>query len=355
MRFTYFDFARGILMSLGVVIHAAQVYSTDDWRVHSPVSSQYFNYIIDFIHSFRMPGFYLISGFFAMMLCQRYSREDFYLNRLVRLGVPLLFCGIVMNSVTHLLSYGNMSKGLSAFDIAYWCGGGWLGHLWFLSNLFIYLFVLVEVIRRFPALCGYLKSFNLGSGIYFVAVPLLIFILRRVSWRFPSPPYGDAWFLFTVGNLFYYAPFFYLGAYFFMNQDAFYSYLNKKLYVVFSIVAFILLRIVDINNGIYDYVEEISYYILVVSILSFMFYTFKKFFYTDGNMIRKLSDSSYTVYLVHPLILLFISHFLVDFPLNIYVQFIILVISVWSISFGFHFLFVDRIKLLRFLFNGRYR
>ncbi len=45
-----------------------EFFSNTRFDNNSHVNSVVFNYLILFIHSFRMSSFYLISGFFAMML-----------------------------------------------------------------------------------------------------------------------------------------------------------------------------------------------------------------------------------------------------------------------------------------------
>ncbi|WP_321391023.1 acyltransferase family protein [uncultured Desulfuromusa sp.] len=354
MRYHYLDFARGLLMSLGVVIHSAQVYSLEPWRVHSEENSLMFNHIINIIHLFRMPSFYVISGFFAMMLYQRYSLKNFYLNRLIRLGVPLFFCGLFLNSINHYLSYGNAAKGLSAFDLSYWLGGGWLGQLWFLANLIIYIVFLALLMNYFKEAVSKISYLKVPSISIFILIPLVLFLTLRIAWRLPTPPYGDAWIFITTTNFIFYLPFFLLGVIFFVNQTAFKEFMDSVLLAFVGLIIYLTLYYVNLENSVYVYLKEISSYLCLVCFIVLMLKLFNCYFNRNSNLIRSISDSSYTVYLVHPPILLIIASFLIETSLNIYVQFSILVVSVWFLSYMVHVLLVRKFKIINFLLNGKY-
>ena len=79
-RFHYIDFSRVALFSLGIVLHAA-------WLCQN--QSVVFHGVFVFIHTFRMPGFFLIAGFFSARTLARFSPEEFLVKRLRRLAIPL--------------------------------------------------------------------------------------------------------------------------------------------------------------------------------------------------------------------------------------------------------------------------
>jgi surface polysaccharide O-acyltransferase-like enzyme len=67
-RLTGFDLVRAAAMLLGIVLHAAMSYINAQvdrvWPMQDPGSSVFFDLIVAGIHSFRMPLFFLLSGFF---------------------------------------------------------------------------------------------------------------------------------------------------------------------------------------------------------------------------------------------------------------------------------------------------
>jgi fucose 4-O-acetylase-like acetyltransferase len=93
VRFHSLDALRGVAMILGVVIHASNAYRTDFsyiWAVQDPSRSIIADAIGHVIHAFRMPLFFLLSGFFSRMVYQRVGYREFLRKRWNRVAVPLL-------------------------------------------------------------------------------------------------------------------------------------------------------------------------------------------------------------------------------------------------------------------------
>ena len=80
-RFHSLDSLRGIMMILGIVLHSAIIYSpinnheiSNVLFLKDPISSHISNsFIVDFIHSFRMQIFFILSGFFGAFLYYKKS------------------------------------------------------------------------------------------------------------------------------------------------------------------------------------------------------------------------------------------------------------------------------------------
>ena len=69
-RLHYMDSLRATAMFLGLVIHAAVVFAQwtiDPVRVHDE-PSMFLHYIMELIHVFRMELFFLVAGFFSVLL-----------------------------------------------------------------------------------------------------------------------------------------------------------------------------------------------------------------------------------------------------------------------------------------------
>ena len=88
------DSLRAILMMLGVVIHSTLAYFPPEdpsWAFQDPeVGSEFSHLIVEFIHLFRMPAFFLLSGFFGALLWMRRTPKEMLINRFKRIVLPLL-------------------------------------------------------------------------------------------------------------------------------------------------------------------------------------------------------------------------------------------------------------------------
>ena len=70
-RYHAFDSLRAAMMLLGLVIHSAMGYVTFPtdrvWPFKDPHPSTVFDLLVTFIHTFRMPVFFVIAGFFLLL------------------------------------------------------------------------------------------------------------------------------------------------------------------------------------------------------------------------------------------------------------------------------------------------
>ena len=92
-RYHDLDALRAAAMLLGIVLHAALFLVPDAWPVLDKKASASLPYddIVNVIHGFRMPVFFLLSGFFTAMLWQRRGLGGVLRQqRLQRVGLPLL-------------------------------------------------------------------------------------------------------------------------------------------------------------------------------------------------------------------------------------------------------------------------
>ncbi|MDE2802607.1 MAG: acyltransferase family protein, partial [Chloroflexota bacterium] len=91
-RYHDLDALRAAAMLLGIVLHAALFLVPDAWGVLDKKASDALPYedVVSAIHGFRMPVFFLMSGFFTAMLWQRRGLAGMLRQRLLRVGLPLL-------------------------------------------------------------------------------------------------------------------------------------------------------------------------------------------------------------------------------------------------------------------------
>lgn len=89
-RYDALDGVRATAMLLGVVFHAIQLggMAGGPPGFGGPVSgAMIFN---DWLHSFRMPLFFVIAGFFSRLMREKYPLGTYLRRRWIRLGVPML-------------------------------------------------------------------------------------------------------------------------------------------------------------------------------------------------------------------------------------------------------------------------
>lgn len=112
---------------------------------------------LQFSHTFRMPVFFLIAGFFAALMIRRRGVEHWLAGRGRRIGIPLL-TSLVLVSPLMVLASGVAAGGVGNAIPALLAemsspGAAWTVHLWFLIYLLIYC-VLFAGLWLLSSRCG---------------------------------------------------------------------------------------------------------------------------------------------------------------------------------------------------------
>ena len=99
-RLHHLDALRAFAMLLGIVLHAALSFSDIPWTVNDIHRSGWFTLAFLVIHGFRMPLFFMLSGFLTAMLCQRRGVGGLIAQRRRRLLLPLAISCVTIIPVT---------------------------------------------------------------------------------------------------------------------------------------------------------------------------------------------------------------------------------------------------------------
>lgn len=82
------DALRSFAMLLGVVLHGALSLTLLPWPVHDEAAAPRLDALFFWIHSFRMPLFFLLSGYFSVLLWQRRGLGGLLRQRALRVLTP---------------------------------------------------------------------------------------------------------------------------------------------------------------------------------------------------------------------------------------------------------------------------
>ncbi len=84
------DALRAAAMLLGIVLHAGLSFTPFPWPVQDTQQSGFFGLLFTAIHGFRMPVFFVLSGFFTAMLWRGRGLKALLSHRLFRVFLPFL-------------------------------------------------------------------------------------------------------------------------------------------------------------------------------------------------------------------------------------------------------------------------
>ena len=372
-RLHYMDSLRATAMFLGLVLHAGVPFAQwtiDPMRVHDE-PSMFLHYIMELIHVFRMELFFLVAGFFSVLLVQKRGLNYYVKNRVNRILFPFIICIALLQPLLaagFYLDITGSSEPLLTQYITYLKTpsyilrepspiGNWFWHFWFI-HLLIY-FVACFVIGTFI-----IDKFNIG-------LKLLSKLMNAVGGRFGiviltlltypiltfSPPWADVPRLGTsIDILLYYGLFFVFGALFFSHQKSLEQIeASAKYHIIpFLLALLILIPLIDELRlttqpeillqdwALFETVEarsgllgnfpflqnpfnfssvnaSVEWHLMCLlrayttwCAVLFLMLLFKKFLSKQTALGRYFADSSYFIYLLHFPIQLSFSYYLRD-------------------------------------------
>ncbi|MEQ8936847.1 MAG: acyltransferase family protein [Amphiplicatus sp.] len=357
------DAARGMLMALGVVIHTANIYSPGASDViPDPDGGAAFTYIVEAMHLFRMPAFFLISGFFCAMSLHKYGAGKVLRVRALRLLLPLVTTVLTFNvgALWLLARAGVVSLGppLSAGNaLAEFATVNWLLHLWFLVVLFAFVAIsalLFAVARKKPPSIS--ASFRSIDPLYLAPVfALLSYGAPAFGAIASSVVYTPRVGALTVYTFLEYAPYFIVGYYLFSRPEMMSKlrrYSNAKAMLFLAVVLF--WPVEKITRLLPDALE-LGFAALgswVATLTAFpVFVALVDRLQFDA---RALARASYTFYLAHFVLVTAYSTLVVRVSAPAGVEFSFIVAATLALTLLFHFYVVQKSSILSLSLNGRH-
>ena len=91
VRYHDLDALRAFAMLLGILIHGVLSFvGFPLWSAQDINQNPQYLIVMDFIHGFRMPLFFLVSGFFTAMMWQKRGSLSLFFHRTKRIFLPFL-------------------------------------------------------------------------------------------------------------------------------------------------------------------------------------------------------------------------------------------------------------------------
>ena len=174
-RLHYMDSLRAVAMFLGLVLHGSIVFAqwnVDFIRTHDEPSA-FVRFFPEMVHVFRMQLFFLVAGFFSMMICQKRGVKSYATNRFKRIFIPFVVCVLVIQPWMAAHYYVDISFSENSVLSQYFnfllqpsyvvketmMTGNWFWHFWFMHILiyFIATFLIGRVVVQKLGLWAWLR------------------------------------------------------------------------------------------------------------------------------------------------------------------------------------------------------
>ena len=363
----YLNAGRVLMLLLGIPYHASMIYDINsDHFFESSEKSLISTIVFSAFHSFRMPTYFFISGFFSLLILQNTKIRRWLGQQIKRLGLPLLAGGLLLTPLEMAgLALFPERTGLPPWE--FWkhmmttTGAQWLSARWFLATLiglFVCNAVILMLIRRIwrdgaPARLGArLDRHPLIAWILLLAGAACISLASSVSTRL----FGQ-WSMvlgsFDLRSIVIAAPSYFAGAIIFLRPNVRNWYLKPSRYEValtmVMIAAFVALQWAKTMplQAVERLIEAPCALMGTRVFLSLMYRVMNK----PHILITRMIDASYIIYIWHMVFVLFFNDLCRYFHLPPLVSIALTTVGAFSCSWLIY-LVVRRSRWLSLLFNG---
>jgi glucan biosynthesis protein C len=349
IRYHGLDFLRAFAMLLGLAVHAPLIYYMPEVArsfgvEDAPAPELWVDVILVFITSWRMPMFFLLSGFFAVLLIERRGLSGFLNDRLIRIGMTfVLFAAL--------------------FDFFDGTFDGTLDHLWFLYYLLIFIFVIAlafqfssvkkQILRKIPAYRA-----PIAGGWLIMAMPVAT-ILNGESIEAPYL-YSDV----QTGSLLYYGSYFCAGLLLYGHKSLLEMLSSlKAISILTPITLLVFIFYLDFLDTSRSFgpasvlnPPSLSLGLLLAGLNSFLWVVLLmglagRFVRSGSKTLNWLVELSYPIYLFHLHPVLFISAALYVEGIDQFPSFILSMLAGFGICVVLYYVLV-KFTPLNWLLNG---
>lgn len=313
------DNLRAVMMWLGIVLHVAVNHMVGKsplfWR--DPETTLAANFLMAFIHTFRMPLFFILAGFFVALLIARRGAAGMLKHRLQRIGLPfLIFWPLIFVTTGVLIKQYLSLMPLDADGQPPQPPEGRLVntmHLWFLYYLlwFCTLTALSGVLARFipeRIKSGIAEFWRVLASRWwgFLVLTLPLAVIGSFYWNGIVAPDGS--FLPNVAELIHNGLFFTFGLYLYRYQESLLAHYVKHCWrycgagLAFFVIGMGVFDAFDKNPHVLPHIQAIIAFLYHCATWLWSFALiglFVRYLPTQNRFLAFIADSSYWVYLVH--------------------------------------------------------
>ncbi|SHG20633.1 acyltransferase family protein [Flagellimonas flava] len=359
----FIDWLRiGLIISV-FFFHVGMIFRPEQWHVNSAESFEFLDPIMWWLHLWRMPLLFLVSGIGTFYAMGHRTTWQYVKERLRRLYIPFTvgFFTLVplMVYIERIDQYGSFLDFIPhMFDGGpYPVGNISWHHLWFI----LYLLLISLLIAPF---LNYTKSghynmvrgklINIASRKMGLNWLLPVLIISQVILRqyFPNSTHA----LYNDWAYFSYYLLFFLGGFILFTSDKVIRALTKdrRLYlyqtILFTVLLFSLPSIFGEPSIVQDYSRGITEMVISLSCgLTAIGYC-KRYFNKDHVSRKALNEAIYPFYLLHQPALIFVGYVVLQWDVSYGIQAILITLISLVFIIGCYW-FIQKFNVLRVVFG----
>ena len=337
------DWLRVLAMVLLIIYHIVvsfQPWATKIFFIQNEQSLEGLWIIMAVINVWRIPILFLISGMGVRFAMERRDWKQLLKDRTVRILIPFLFGFFFICPISAYFSLRFYNQ-----EVVYIPNPG---HLWFLTNIFLYVLLLLPFwvyMRNNPdnyILRVLSKIFRRPLGLYFFALPVMVEVLLVNPTHFPTyamTPHG-----FYLGMIC-----FIVGFVFISIGDNFWRAV-ESIRRIALIVAFLLylvrLMVFHLNGepNLLTAFESVSWMLAILGYGSL-------YLNRPSDSLTYFSKAVYPVYIIHMPVQYCISYYLLPLALPVFLKLVLLLLGTFGASLLIYEYFLRRLRWIQPMFG----
>jgi glucans biosynthesis protein C len=349
------DWIRVIATLIVFLYHISMFFNPFPWHVKNSTIDQ--SYILVFsllVGTWIMPLFFAISGITTYHALQRRSGKEFVKERLIRLGIPLVFGVLVLTPPQVYIerhSHQQFNGSFIEFFPRYFDGlyleingtgnFAFFGlHLWYLLVLLVFSLILLPVFLNVKAIKSFKYSHYLLLSFILFILAASIEIVNLGGWGLP-----------------YYLIVYCIG-YIYFSQNPFREFIRENKLVI-GIVTIIssCLYIYGFMNGMAGKGDLVSLLLTYIKVqnswnwLLFIFYLGDKYLATAKMGLKYLSQASMPFYVLHQPIIVGLGYYLYQLSWNTPIKLFFLTLVSFIIIMVIYHIIIQHFSVLRVSFG----
>lgn len=326
-RILYVDVIKVFLTCLVVAHHAGQAYGPTGgvWVVSDISKADWLGRFFFINASFMMGLYFFISGYFMLFSLKRKTTIHFIKDRLVRLGIPLLFFTFIVFLPFNFIGDQSGNNILEVFIDTYFNKPPIAtGHLWFVASLLVYSLIYILTFKQDS---GSPRTILFKQYYIFIYVIALTIIAALVRLYFPIDTWRTWIIPVEVAHIPQYFSLFIIGTLFNRYQwlDAF--KLKTGLYFfIIALFSYFMNNFLPENIKGYWLTESFIESLLCVGISMSILTIFRHYANKTNTFIRLLSDNAFGIYLFHVFVVIGLQSSLLKIAINVNLKFALVTI-----------------------------
>lgn len=371
------DWLRIIAIITLLFYHTGMIYVSWGWHIKSAEHSRPMEEVMRWLHQWRMPLLFLISGAGTFFALRKRSFGLYAGERVRRLFVPLVFGMLVIVPPQIYLEWlfrGRFSGSYSefypeVFNFQPYHDGGMGGafswhHLWFITYLFLFSLLSIPVFGWLKSASGQRFTTSFGRLIALPGGALGIMIVSILASQYALRPYFpdethalvNDWAYFSENLLL-----FWFG-YLLVSRREFWAIITEQRRIF--LVATLVFTVVMYGMNYWFTYEELdtifwldfTYFtnrqcLMVASVLATVAYGYR-YLNISKPILPRLNEAVYPFYILHQTVIVIIGYaVLTRTNLGVYDGFLVVSLSTLAVCVAIYLLLIKPFKVTRFLFG----